>query len=200
MKSPKNFVHPQTEHLMPDLDSFDEKQTLIELSNNSEIAFEKIYHLYSHKIYFKIRRLVKSQAITEDILQEVFLAIWNNRSKLNMDKSLCSYLFCVAANKCNDYFRRIKRERKLLKELLVPDMSYDSPEKNIVEEESFKIVKKTIELLPVKRKQIFKLSKVERKTYAEISGQLGISLSTISDHIVKANHFIKARLSAELLF
>lgn len=185
---------------MPDLDSFDEKQTLIELSNSSEIAFEKIYHFYSHKIYFKIRRLVKSQVITEDILQEVFLAIWNNRRKLNTDKSLCSYLFCVAANKCNDYFRRIKRERKLLKELLVPDISSDSLEKNIVEEESFKIVKNTIELLPLKRKQIFKLSKVECKTYAEISGQLGISLSTISDHIVKANHFIKARLSAELLF
>jgi RNA polymerase sigma-70 factor (ECF subfamily) len=197
---PKNFVHPQTEHPMPGKDSFDEKQILLELSHNSEIAFEKIYHLYSHKIYFKIRRLVKSQPVTEDILQEVFLAIWNNRSKLNTDKCFCSYVFCVAANKCNDYFRRIKRERKLLKELTVPEMSSDSLEKNIVEEESSRIVKKTIELLPGKRKQIFKLSKVERKTYAEISGQLGISLSTISDHIVKANHFIKARLSAELLF
>ena|SRR5690242_9525071 len=185
---------------MPGKDSFNEKQILLELSHNSEMAFEQIYHRYSHKIYFKIRRLVKSQAITEDILQEVFLAIWNNRSKLNTDKSFCSYLFCVAANKCNDYFRKIKRERKLLKELLVPEMSSDSLENNIVQEESCKIVKKTIELLPGKRKQIFKLSKVERKTYAEISGQLGISLSTISDHIVKANHFIKARLSAELLF
>ncbi len=54
-----------------------------------------------------------------------------------------------------------------------------------------------IELLPPKRKLIFRLCKIECKTYGEVSLQLGISLSTISDHIVKANHFIKTQIFKE---
>lgn len=176
------------------MDSFDEKQTLLELSHGSEAAFEKIYNLYSDRIYFKISRLLKSEVVADDVLQDVFLTIWNNRSKISLDKSFCSYLFCITANKCYDYFRIIKRDKDLIKKLPLPSIYSNSIEKSIDEQEAFEVLYNTIELLPQKRKFIFRLCKIECKTYTEVSLQLGISLSTISDHIVKANHFIRTQI------
>jgi RNA polymerase sigma-70 factor (ECF subfamily) len=181
---------------------FDEKKILLELSMGSEEAFEKIYNLHSHRIYCKLRRLLKSEVIAEEILQDVFLIIWNNRNKLNLEKSFCSFLFCIATNKCYDYFRRIKRDKKLLRELNVLSIhsNYSNTiEQGITDKGSSEMLHNAIELLPPKRKLIFRLCKVERKTYAEISAQLDISLSTISDHIVKANHFLKSQLDIGIL-
>ena len=78
-------------------------------------------------------------------------------------------------------------------------MTYFSADNNTVEEhfiskENSGILYQAIELLPPKRKLVFRLCKLEGKTYEEVSLLLGISLSTISDHIVKANLFIKSQL------
>ena len=174
--------------------SFNEKQILHQLSQGSEIAFEKIYNFYSQRLYCKLLKLLKSEVIAEEILQDVFLIIWDNRSNLNPEKSFCSYLFCIATNKCYDYYRRIKRDKKLLRKLNQLSGYSDTVEKGFINKESAGMLYHAIELLPPKRKLIFKLCKVECKPYAEVSRQLGISLSTISDHIVKANHFIKAQI------
>jgi RNA polymerase sigma-70 factor (ECF subfamily) len=73
-------------------------------------------------------------------------------------------------------------------------MNSETIEESIINKESSGILYNAIELLPPKRKLIFRLCKVEGKTYAQVSLQLGISLSTISDHIVKANFFIKTQI------
>jgi RNA polymerase sigma-70 factor (family 1) len=182
---------------MPNDNLFNEKQILQQLSQGSEIAFEKIYNFYSQRLYCKVLRLLKSEVIAEEILQDVFLIIWDNRSKLNPDKSFCSYLFCIATNKCYDYYRRIIRDKKLLRKLNQSPGYSDTIEESVINKESSGILYHAIELLPPKRKLIFRLCKVEGKTYEEVSLQLGISPSTISDHIVKANHFIKTQIIKE---
>ena len=171
-----------------------EHQILQELTQGSQAAFEKIYRFYSQRLYSKILRLVKSDFIAQELLQDVFLAIWDNRTNLNPDKSFCSYLLCIATNKCYDYYRRMIRNKKLLRKLAQSLMNSETIEESIINKESSGILYNAIELLPPKRKLIFRLCKVEGKTYAQVSLQLGISLSTISDHIVKANFFIKTQI------
>jgi RNA polymerase sigma-70 factor (family 1) len=170
---------------------FNEKQILQQLSQGSETAFEKIYYFYSQRLYSKVLRLVKSDVIAEEILQDVFLVIWDNRSNIDPEKSFCSYLFCIATNKCYDYYRKIKKDKEFLRKLTQPSGNTDTIEQCIINKEFLAIINDAIELLPPKRKLIFRLCKIEYKSYADVSTQLGISLSTISDHIVKANHFIK---------
>jgi RNA polymerase sigma-70 factor (ECF subfamily) len=179
---------------MPSNNVLDEKKTLLELSNGNEVAFEKIYQFLGERIYCKLCRLLKSEVIAEEILQDVFLTVWNNRSKLKLEKSFCSYIFCIATNKCYDYFRTVKRNKKLLRELNLSSTYSNTTAQEFTEEKSREMLYDAIELLPPKRKLIFKLCKIEGKSYEQISLQLGVSSSTISDHIVKANRFIKNQL------
>lgn len=176
---------------------FYEKQILLELSKGSEVAFEKIYNFLGQRIFYKLCRLLKSEVIAEEILQDVFLTIWNNRSKLKLEKSFYSYIFCIATNKCYDYFRTIKRNKKLLRDLDQLPIYSDTTEEGVIHKENYEMLHNAIELLPPKRKIIFKLCKIECKSYEQISLQLGVSYSTISDHIVKANRFIKNHIVNE---
>lgn len=171
---------------------FNEKQTLQQLSQGSETAFEKIYNFYSQRLYSKVLRLVKSDVIAEEILQDVFLVIWDNRSNIDPEKSFCSYLFCIATNKCYDYFRKTNRDARLKTEFLgFFATEYSHIEELLINKNNTEILNQAINSLPRKRRQIFMLCKFDGKSYTEVSQQLGISLSTISDHIVKANRFIK---------
>ncbi len=174
-----------------------EKQILLELSKGNEKALKKLYEILGPRIYSKLCRLLKSEVIAEEVLQDVFLTIWNNRNKLKLEKSFYSYIFCIATNKCYDYFRAMKRNKKLLSDLNLLSNYTELSEEGVHDKGNYEILHDAIELLPPKRKIIFKLCKIECKSYEQISLELGVSFSTISDHIVKANRFIKNHLINE---
>jgi RNA polymerase sigma-70 factor (family 1) len=179
--------------------SYNEALILQQLSQDSEAAFESIYNLYSSRLYCKMLKLLKSEAVAEELLQEVFLVIWDHRRKIDLQKSFCSFLFCIATNKCYDHFRKIAREKKLQHHFSYPHYPEHTAEENIISREDATSLYQAIESLPPRRKLVFRLCKMEGKSYEEVSQQLGISLSTISDHIVKANVFIRTELMKSFL-
>jgi RNA polymerase sigma-70 factor (family 1) len=167
---------------------------LVRLTQSDEAAFAIIYNKYSPGLYIKLLRILKSRTLSEDILQDVFIVVWNNRNRIDSSKCFLSYLSCIAVHKCYDHFRKIARDKKLQCKLSQAENNYTENDQSLVAKEAAVVLLQTIELLPPKRKLIFRLCKVDGKTYEEVSKQLGISLSTISDHIVKANTFIRSRL------
>jgi RNA polymerase sigma-70 factor (ECF subfamily) len=173
-----------------------EKQVLLDLSQGCEQAFEKVYKFYSPRLYYKLLRILKSEPVVEEVLQDVFLIIWKNRHYINTEKSFCSYIFCIASSKAYDFFRRSIRDRKLLDQLArTAQRQCASAEADLLKREASGSVHQAIAMLPPKRRQVFMLCKVDGKSYEEVSNQLGISPSTISDHIVKANLFLKNYLT-----
>jgi RNA polymerase sigma-70 factor (ECF subfamily) len=76
---------------------------------------------------------------------------------------------------------------------------YNHIEETLVSKESAGMLHQAINSLPVKRRRIFMLCKLDGKSYDEVSRQLGISTSTISDHIVKANLFIRSYMLDQIL-
>lgn len=172
-----------------------EKQLIMKLSHGDVGAFKEVYHYYSPMLYYKIFKLLKSESISQEVLQEVFLKIWEHRMNIDLEKSMSSYLSSIAANCCFDYFRRINRDKKLILKLSrYPNINYNPIEDALVAKENNEILHKAINSLPQKRRQVFIMCKCHGKSYEEVSRQLGISTSTISDHIVKANLFIRAFL------
>lgn len=172
---------------------FDEKELLSQLSLGNEEAFGKIYKIYSLNLYSNLLRLVKLEAEAKEILQDVFLKIWLTRENIDLEKSFGAYLAKIAENKVYDFFRKLARDKK--KETIFLEMTscffLVEEELNRSEEEAA-MLDKAIELLPPQRQQVFRLCKLEGKTYKEVSELLNISVSTISDHIVKATKAIKA--------
>lgn len=172
--------------------SSDEKELLLLLLKGNEQAFEKIYQLYSTRLYGNLLKLVKSETEAQEILQDVFLKIWENRQRIDREKSFRSYLFKIAENKVYDFFRKVARDKKRAAQLIALATNEYVPVGELLQsDEKTAMLEKAIDALPPQRQQVFKLCKLEGKSYKEVSELLGISVSTISDHIVKATKSIR---------
>jgi RNA polymerase sigma-70 factor (ECF subfamily) len=172
-----------------------EKEIVLRMMQGDELAFEKIYRLYSPKLYGNLLRLLKSVPQTEQILQDVFLKVWEYRSSIDPEKSFRSFLFKIAENKAYDFFRKAARDKKLEAELIaLSTVNYTVLEEFVADDEKLILLKNAIDKLPPQRQQVFRLCKLEGRSYREVSESLGISQSTISDHIVKATKSIRDHL------
>lgn len=178
--------------------AYNEKELLLLLQGGDEIAFEKIYHLYSQRLIGNLVKLLKSEELASDLLQEAFVRVWNNRSQIDPDKSFRSYLFRIAENLVYDFFRKAARDKRLRQQLLAGAAAhYQHVEEYFCKKENACRLAKALDALPPQRRQVFQLIKLEGRSYAEVSTLLNISVSTISDHIVKATRFIRKELGSE---
>ena len=170
-----------------------EKHLLQELAKGNEQAFEQIYKLYSPRLFGRLLKLVKSDSEAREILQDVFLILWKCRKDIDPEKSFRSFIFKIAENKVYDFFRKVARDKSRQAQLIT--LSTDNytfiEEKSSSGDQNLAILHKAIEGLPAQRQQVFRLCKLEGKSYKEVSELLKISVSTISDHIVKGTKSIR---------
>lgn len=172
-----------------------ENKLLAELIDGDKNAFTDLYFKYSGQIYSKMLRLTKCEETSKEILQELFLKIWEKRTQIDPTKPFNAYLFKIAQNLMYDHFRKVARDKILIENLVSSAaMYYHHSEESGVYEERLECINKAIEQLPAVRRQVFKLRKIEGKSYEEIASLMEISISTISDHMVKANRTIKKHL------
>src|SRR5829696_506494 len=169
-----------------------ERELVVALGKGSEQAFQRIYQLYSPRLFGRLLKLLKSETQAQEILQEVFIKLWEHRYSLDADKSFRSFLFKIAENKVYDFFRKAARDKTLEASLVALSTSnHNSMEDYLLAEENLQLLQKAVQSLPPQRQQVFRLCKLEGKSYKEVGELLHISLSTISDHIVKATKTIK---------
>ncbi|CAG5018133.1 RNA polymerase sigma-H factor [Dyadobacter sp. CECT 9275] len=181
--------------MYPNNPDVEENALLSDLMKGNKEAFTVLYNKYSARLYTNIRRLVKCDETSKEILQDLFLKIWEAREQIDPSRSFKSYLFKIAENLVYDHFRKAARDKKLGDYLISSSaLFYSHSEETVIYDESLHFIRKAIDLLPPARKQIYTLCKMEGKSYEEIASLLRISTSTVSDHMVKANRAIKKYL------
>lgn len=169
-----------------------EKDLLSRLQSGDEFAFEQLYRTYSLQIFKRLLRLVKQEEIAQELLQDVFLRIWEKRASIDPDKLFRPFLYRIAQNLVTDLFRRAAYDRKLLDHLVNATTELYNPiEDSTNLTDGAAILQQAIDSLPPQRRKIYTLCKLEGKSYEEVSLLLGISTSTISDHIVKGTKSLK---------
>lgn len=180
-------------NLLPD------HELAILLKDGDESAFLALYDRYKFRIAGNLMRLLKSEELTEEVLQELFIKIWDNHSKIDPEKSFRSYLFRVSENLVFDIYRRAAIDKRIKVQLMTAQTeAYTHIEENLIAKENHHLLMSAINLLPPQRRQVFTLCKVEGRCYKEVSELLGISTSTINDHLLKAKQFLKKQLSPTL--
>ncbi len=165
----------------------DEKKLVLNLRRGDHIAFQTLYHFYSTFIYARLKALMHQQEWVEEIHQDVFLKIWEHRAGLNAEIPFKAILLRTAKSLSIDFYRKALRDKNMYNQLL--DMASEYYESSIFEVDSSSMNEalfKAIEKLPPKRKQVFSLIKMEGKKYEDVAISLGISLSTVKDHMAKA--------------
>lgn len=170
--------------------TLDEKELLLRMKESDVVAFDMLYNRYKTQLATNLFKLLKSWDQVEELLQELFVRVWENRERIDPEKSFKAYLYRIGGNLVNDYFRKLAKDRNLAQKIWESMSLTDYPEslrKQILEDQE---LMKTIEKLPPQRQLVFKLCKLEGKSYAEVSQLLHISEAAVNDHITKANRFI----------
>jgi len=172
----------------------DETKLVLLLKESDRRAFEQIYNLYKRRIFANLRKLLHSDSAAEELLQEVFYKLWVIREQLDPEKSFSSYLFRISGNLVYDHFRKAALDKKLQEQLIKSGSElYNHLDDMIDFKESRDQLQKVISSLPPQRQKIYKLCKIEGMSYDEVALLLGVSTSTINDHIVKATKTIKKK-------
>jgi RNA polymerase sigma-70 factor (ECF subfamily) len=169
----------------------DEKELLLRLQDGDYSAFEIIYSNHEKKIASRLFRLLKSWDLVEDLLQELFIKLWKNRKTLDAERPVEAFLYRIATNLVNDYFRGVSKDKRLAEELWDRISELHDPFEIIAQTEADQELFRSINKLPEQRKRVFLLCKIEKKSYAEVSRLLEISEAAVNDHITKANRFLK---------
>lgn len=166
------------------------------LREGDEAAFAAIYRLCAPALYHRLLRLLKDVAITEEILQDVFLKLWEHRQRIEPDRGFRTYLYRMADNRAIDVFRKISRDKNLQQELWASNVSFCLQSEDVfMTKDDYQLVSDAIDQLTPKRKQILIFCKLEEKSYQEVANLMGISVSTVSNQLVKAIKEIKNYVS-----
>lgn len=154
--------------------------------------FDHIFREYYTPLFIFARRYIEDVDDCHDLVNDVFENVWIHFQEIRQE-SLCSYLYVMLRRKCLDFLRRQKTRQKYELFMLALAERYDSWEQIREMEEKEVIIKDTILALPDTTRKIFTLCFVEHQKYAEAAQLLGVSVSTIKKHIVKALKLIRER-------
>ena len=150
-------------------------------------SFERLFHQYYPGLCAYAESLVGKQEVAEEVVQDVFYNIWKNRESLRIKKSLPSYLFRSVYNNSMMYLRKMKRERFMEDgNTLEPAINSPDPLQKLQLNEMSELISKTLNGLPERTREIFRLNRQEGLKYREIADQLSISVKTVEANMGKA--------------
>ncbi|SHJ89249.1 RNA polymerase sigma-70 factor, ECF subfamily [Arenibacter nanhaiticus] len=164
------------------------------LIKGDEKAYSYLMDTYYHKLSVYAKSLCRDIYMSEDIVQNVLLKVWNHRQKLNAKYSLKSYLYQSIYNEFIDQHRKKSRLLSLEEEYIKTLNEIVNEEDNSELTRLITLVKQEIQILPPKCKEIFILSKQEGLTYGEIAEHLNISFRTVENQMSKAFFIIRDKV------
>lgn len=174
---------------------YSEKLLVIELIGGNEKAFRRLYDIYRNQIYAYSLSILKCKEDSEEIIQNVFLKVWERQEKLDASLSFKSYLYTITRNMCFNRLKRRAKEIELRELMFYRSQKSNDPADRIIREEEIENIKmQVVNLLSPGRKRIFEMSRNEGKSYLEISQELEISINTVKSQMSKGLETIRTSL------
>jgi len=174
------------------LDSAETAQ-LAALAQGQRAAFEALYHCYKQPVFANIRKMVPAPDAAEDLLQETFIALWENRTAIDPAKGAGGWLFVVSYNKAASFLKKKLREAAILEsetdlaELAVADELGDE-ELYITQ---LALVEEAVAHLPARKQAVFRLCRFEGKSAEDVAAATGISVASVKDYLKQSTRFIR---------
>jgi len=162
-------------------------------------TFRKFFEVHFNSVYKRIFFLLNNQEEAEEITQDIFISIWNRRDELSQVENWNAYLLKAATFKAIDYRRKKKEIVVYNDQLDFADEDQDEINQSN-EKDRLHLLKKQIDSLPDRCQMIFKLSRYEQMSYAEIAKTLDISPKTVENQIGKALKILRKTLLPQLFF
>ena len=161
-----------------------ERELLAQVAAGDEAAFRTIVSFYHPRVFSHALAFTKSYPEAEEITQDVFLKVWQQRDKLPAIESFRNFLFISGRNQIISSMRKQVMQtgqtiEDPLEENFLPDQQYQY-------KEMYQLILKAIEQLPPRQKAVFTLSRLEHLNHEQIAEKLNISKHAVNWHIVQA--------------
>lgn len=170
---------------------------IIRLKEGDVSAFDIIYKQYHKSVYANIFKMVKREEYAEDILQEVFLSLWENREKIKTDQPVGGWLFVVSFNKAASFLqKKINTSMTYVEGYESFDnLSIETAVDESAYAEQYSILKEAIETLSPRKKEAFNLCRFEGHSVQEAATILGVSPESVKDYLKQSTKLIKEYIS-----
>jgi RNA polymerase sigma-70 factor (ECF subfamily) len=170
------------------------------IQKDNKIAFYNLYERYCRRLHGFVLRYIKQEEDAEEIVQEVFVKIWESRNKIDAYSSFEAFLFTIAYNTTISLLRKRTNEKKYLEHIKSLQQFSNSP--NLIDEVYFNElndrVQSLLNELTVRQKEIFQLSREEGLTHDEIAKKLDISVNTVKKHMANTLAFLKQQIDSSM--
>ena len=178
------------------VDSINEKRLLTELKNGSFQAFERLYNMYSGKLYNFIMRISSgNQYMAEEVVQSAFIRVWEVRERVEPESSFISFLCTIAKNLLMNMYQRQTVEYVYNEYLKNTGVDRDSQTEESIDLRFLnEYIDSLAEELPAQRKKIFTLSKRQNHTDKGIAEMMGIAESAVATQLSLAVKFMREQL------
>ncbi|HWV69436.1 RNA polymerase sigma-70 factor [Chitinophaga sp.] len=170
-----------------------EAEYLERLRRGDVAAYMQLYDQYSGHVYGWVLRFVKVPAYAEDIVQDVFLKIWEVRERLDPAQSFPAYLYKISRNKTFTFLKKNASDEATRLRIMhrIGEIT-ESPYHQTLWAQYQQMLNSAVTQLPYQRQRVFTLCRQEGKSYEEAAKELGISRNTVKEHMVMALKDIKA--------
>jgi len=162
------------------------QELIIGVRGNDLNCFEKLFSIYRVKLFNFSYKHLRCREDAEEVVQDTFVRIWENRATLNEELSFNSYLFTIAKNLIINKVRKKVAEPRIFDTVAEHSAQDESTENEIIYRDINTIAERAIQNLPAQRRLVYNLSRKDGLTYEEIGNQLGISSRTVEAHLRKA--------------
>lgn len=175
--------------------TFELETVLTQLADGKSAAIEELYDYYYPRLYNFSRTFLKLQEGIDDILQEVFIKIWQNRKNITSSNTFNSYIFIITRNLLLNELRSQLNNQKIKEKVgkLAIAVEY-----SFLDQSEFHDLKEKVDLaigeLPIRQKEIFILSRIDGLSHKEIAEKLAINSKTVEYHIARSTVFLREKL------
>ncbi|QQD12965.1 RNA polymerase sigma factor [Sphingobacterium sp. UDSM-2020] len=168
-----------------------------ELKKDNKMAFSILFDRYSDILFRFIQKRIESIPDVEDIIQEVFISMWNRRSKIEVRDSIYPYLFKAAKYEMIDWLIKSEKRNRHLDYLEINKDQYligTTSEDELIAKELARLLENEMSLMPDTMRSVFRLSRSEDMSIKDIANQLSLSEQTVKNNVSMALNRLKFKL------
>lgn len=177
------------------MQDYEDSDLISKIQDGSYEAFEILYNRYKKKLYAFSYKYLKNHSDAEELLQVIFVSLWDHRKSLNDSLSVRNYLYRCATNKIYDHLRKIYVHNKFVEHQRINERSDNN---TTIDEIYYKDLKESIDLLmedlPPQQKNIFFLSRYKYLSNKDIAEKLNLSVRTVETQIYNVIKTFKKKL------
>ncbi len=186
---------------MQDFSQYCDEDLMQEIKADNMFAFDALYGKYCKRVYKFGYSIIKSREEAENLMQDVFLNLWETRSRVKKDSSVKSYIFTITYNSAISIIRKKARESEFIEYLKsVQTINEESVDVVFEYNELKSKLDEIVNTLPKRQKEVYLLHRDEAMKYNEIAERLHISVNTIENHMSRALKTVREKMGYYSLF